>query len=86
MLGVEPAIPVHFGVIEAEPAVLLDDLDVEVGIAGEEFVAEGAVFVYFADFVGFVDDGADGGVLVQEDGGDEGFVGEVLIAEVEVGF
>ena len=82
MLGVEPAVPVHFGVIEAEPAVLLDDFDIEVGVPGEEVVAEGAVFVGLADFVGFVDDGADGGVLVQEDGGDEGFVREVLIAEV----
>ena len=82
MLGVEPAVPVHFGIVEAEPAVFLDDFDIEVGIAGEEFVAEGAVFVGLADFVGFVDDGADGGVLVQEDGGDEGFVREVLIAEV----
>ena len=86
VLGVEPAVPVHFGIIEAEAAVLLDDFDVEVRVAGEEVVAEGAVFVHFADFVGFVDDGADGGVLVQEDGGDEGLVGEVLIAEVEVGF
>ena len=82
MLGVEPAVPVHFGVIEAEPAIFLVDFDIEVGIAGEEFVAEGAVFVCLADFVDFVDDGADGGVLVQEDGGDEVFVREVLLAEV----
>lgn len=62
------------------------DLDVQVRVAGEELVAEGAVFVLLADFVGFVDDGADGGVFVQEDGGDEVFVVEVLVAEVEVGF
>lgn len=62
------------------------DLDVQVRVAGEELVAEGAVFVLLADFVGFVDDGADGGVFVQEDGGDEVSVVEVLVAEVEVGF
>ena len=82
MLGVEPGVPVHFGVIEAEAAAFLVGFDIEVGIAGEEFVAKGAVFVCLADFVDFVDDGADDGVLVQEDGGDEGFVREVLIAEV----
>ena len=82
MLRVEPAVPVHLGVIEAEGAVFLVDLDVEVRVAGEEFVAEGAVFVGLADFVRLVDDGADGGVLVEEDGGDEVFVGEVFVAEV----
>ena len=86
MLGVETAVPVHLGVVEPEPAVLLLDLDVQVRVAGEELVAEGAVFVLLADFVGFVDDGADCGVLVEEDGGDEVFVVEVLVAEVEVGF
>lgn len=59
--------------------------DDEVRVAGQELVAEGAVFVLQADFVGFVDYGADGGVFVQKDGGDEVFVGEVLGAEVEVG-
>lgn len=82
VLRVEPAVPVHFGVIEAEPAVFLVDLDVQVRVAGEEFVAEGAVRVGLADFVGLVDDGADGGVFVEEDGGDEVFVGEVFVAEV----
>ncbi len=70
VLGVEPAVPVHLGVVEAEAAVLLVDFDVHVRVAGEELVAEGAVFVSFADFVCFVDDGADGGVFVEEDGGD----------------
>ena len=82
MLRVEPAVPVHLRVIEAEPAVFLVDLDVQVRVAGEEFVAEGAVFVGLADFVGLVDDGADGGVFVEDDGGEEVFVGEVIVAEV----
>ena len=85
VLGVEPAVPVDLGVVEAEAAVLLVDLNVQVGVAGEELVAEGAVFVLLADFVRLVDDGADDGVFVEEDGGDEVFVWEVLLAEVEVG-
>ena len=85
MLRVEPAVPVHFRVVEAEPAVFLVDLDVHVRVAGEEFVAEGAVLVCLADFVRLVDNGADGGVLVEDDGGDEVFVGEVFVAEVQVG-
>ena len=58
------------------------DFDIHVRVAGEELVAEGAEFVCLADFVGFVDDGADGGVFVEEDSGDEGFVGEVFVPEV----
>lgn len=58
------------------------DFYVEVWGAGEELVAEGSVGVLRADFVGFVDYGEDGGVFVEEDGGEEGFVGEVLGAEV----
>ena len=38
--------------------------------AGQELVGECAVGVLVADFVGFVDDGADGGVFVEEDLGD----------------
>lgn len=86
VLGVEPAVPVHLGIVEPEPAVLLVDLDVKVWVAGEELVAEGAVFVLLAHFVRFVDHGADGGVFVEQDGGEEVFVGEVLVAEVEVGW
>lgn len=61
------------------------DLDVQVRVAGEELIAEGAVLVCLANVVGLVDDGADGGVLVVEDGGDEVFVREELVAEVQVG-
>ena len=86
VLRVETAVPVDLGVIEPEAAVFLVDLDVHVRVAGQELVAEGAVLVLFADFVDFVDDGADGGVLVQEDGGDEVFVREVLVAQVQVGW
>ena len=75
VLRVEPTVPVDLCVVEAEAAVLLVDLDVQVRVAGEELVAEGAVFVFFADLVGFVDDGADGRILVEEDGGEEVFVG-----------
>lgn len=61
------------------------DFDIHVWVAGEELVGEGAVFVLSADFVGFVDDGADRGIFVEEDGADQVFVREILVAEVEVG-
>ena len=64
VLRVEPAVPVHLCVVEPEAAVFLVDLDVQVRVAGQELVAEGAVCVRLADFVGLVDDGADGGVFV----------------------
>ena len=59
--------------------------DVHVRVAGEELVAEGAEFVLVADPVDFVDDGADGGVFVEEDGGNQVFVREVLVAEIQMG-
>ena len=86
VLRVEPAVPVHLRVVETERAAFLVDLDLHVRVAGEELVAEGAVFVRLADVVGLVDDGADGGVFVEDDGGDEVFVGEVFVAEVQVGW
>lgn len=69
MLGVEAAVPVHFGVVETKSAISLVDFNLHVWVAGEELVIEGAVFVLFADFVDFVDDGADRRVFVEEDGG-----------------
>ena len=85
MFGVETAVPVHLGVVETKRAVLLVDLHIHVRVAGEKLVTEGAVLILLADFVGFVNHGADGGVFVEEDDGDQVFVREVLIAEVEVG-
>ena len=86
MFGVQPAVPVDLRVVEAECAVFLADFDVEVVDAGEELVAEGAEFGFVPDVVDFVDYGADGGVLVHEDFGDEVFEREVGFADVEVGW
>ena len=70
VLGVEPAVPIYFGVVKTKSAVFLVDLDIQVWVAGEKLVAEGAVFALLANLVRFVDYGADGGVFVEEDGGD----------------
>ena len=86
VLGVEPRVPVDLCVVEAEGALLLLDLDVEVVGAGEDLVGEGAEGGRLADHVDFVDHGFDGGVFVHEDLRDEGFVGEVGFADVEVGW
>ena len=70
MFGIEARVPVHSRVVKAEEAVLDFHFNVHVGVASQELVAEGAVFALGADFVNFVDDGADSRVFVQNDGGD----------------
>lgn len=54
-------------------------------VASDDFEVEDAVFVVGIQGVGFVDDGADGGVFVEDYLADEGFVGEVGVAEVYLG-
>lgn len=71
MLGVKSRVPVDLGIIESESAVFFVDFYVHVVFACEEFVAESAVFVLFADFVGFVDYGSHYVVFVHEHFGDE---------------
>lgn len=51
-------------------------------VAGDDFKVEDAVFVVGVEGVGFVDDGADGRVFVEDYLADEGFVGKVGVAEV----
>lgn len=85
MFRVEPAVPVDLAVVEAEDAVLLADLDEHVVRAGQNLVCEGAVHRcggVVVDGGRFVDHGSHAGVFVEEDGGDEVFVGEVGSAEV----
>ena len=82
MLSVKPTVPIHLRIVEAKDTILFDDFDIEGGVASEELVGEGAVGGCLADEVCFVDYGADGGVFVEEDGGEEGSVWEVGFAEV----
>ena len=86
MLGIEAAVPVDFGVIEAKFATCLLDFHIHVRVTGKVLVAKGSVFILFADIVRFVDYRADGGVFVEEDGGDQVLVREILIAEIQMGF
>lgn len=85
MLRAEFCVPVDLGVVEFEAAACFADFDQHVIRPGEHFVREGAEFALRADIVCFVDDGADVRVLVDDDLGDDGFVGEILPAEVEMG-
>ena len=84
MLRAKPAVPVHFGVVEAEKTSFLGDFDIEIRRACEELVGESTVRVLGPDEVCFVDHGADGGVFVEENGCDQVFVREVVFAEIEV--
>lgn len=85
MLRAESCIPVYFGVIEVEDTLLFFDFYNHFIRTGEDFVSECAELVLSAHIVEFVDDGADGRVFIHQDGGDEGFVGEILIAQVQMG-
>ena len=84
MFGVESAVPVHLGVIKAEKTVLFFEFHVHVRFSRQEFVLECAKLARRADVVNFVDDGAYTWVLVKKHFGDEAFVGQVVLAEVEV--
>lgn len=84
VLGLELRVPVDLCVVEGEDAVVLLDLDVEVVGAVEDLVAEGAELGLGADVVDLVDDGLEAGDFVEDDVGDDLFVGEVLVSQVEV--
>ena len=86
MLGTESRIPVHLWVIKVEDAVLFFHLDICVVRTGQDLIFEGSELVFLADVVDFVDDCADGGVFIHQNGGDEGFVGKILVAKIEMGF
>ena len=86
VLRLELAVPVDLAVVELEDAVALGHLDVEVVGAGEDLVLEGTELRFGADVVDLVDDGLDGGVLVDKDLGDELLEGEEPVAEVEMGW
>lgn len=84
MLGLELGVPVDLGVVEAEDAVVLLDLDVEVVLPREDLVAEGAIGGLGADVVDLVDDGLEARDFVEDDVRDNLLVGEVLFPKVEV--
>ena len=86
MLGVEPTIPVDFGVIEAESALFVSDFNVQVWVSSKELKGKGSKDAFSTNIGGFVDYRANGRVLVQNNGGDYRFVGEILLAEVEMRF
>lgn len=84
MLCLETAVPVHARVVEAELAVLLVLDDVQIVLTGEQLEGERAEFAVRAHVLGLADDGADVGVLVQQNLGKQVLVRQVLLAEVKV--
>lgn len=85
MLGVELAVPVYFGVVEFEDTAGLAYLNVQIIRTPEDFVGKSSELVLRANVVDLVDDGLDVRVLVKEDLGDDVFVGQVLISDIEMG-
>lgn len=74
MLGVESAIPVDFGVVEAESAVQHFDVDVHGWISCEQLVLKGPVFILRTNVVSLVDNRSDSRILIHEYCGNEMFV------------
>jgi hypothetical protein len=84
VLGVELAIPVDLGVVEFEDTASLADFDVQIIRAPEDFVGKSSELVLRANVVDLVNDSLDVRVLVKEDLGDDVFVGQVLISDIEM--
>lgn len=85
MLRIKPAVPVHFAVIELEDTIFFSDLNIHIVRARQNLVRESSVYRsrrVVVDGVGLINDGADSGVFVQQDGSDEVLVREVLGTEV----
>lgn len=85
MLGAESRVPVDFRIVELEEAVLFSNFYGHIVRTSKDFVSEGSELILLAYLVDLVDDSADCGVLVYEDGGYEGFVGKVMVAKIKVG-
>ena len=84
MLGVEPAVPVDFCVIEAESALFIPDFDVQIWVSGKELVGKSTKDTFSTNIRDFVDYSANDGVLVQNHGGDDMFVGKIMLSEIEM--
>ena len=84
VLAVQLAVPVDLGVVEAEDALVLAHLDVEVVGPGEDLVAERAELGLGAHVRGLVDHRPDVRVLVHQHLRNHPLVGHVVLPQVEV--
>lgn len=66
MLRIEPAVPVHLGVVKAENTAFLPHLNIHVMVASQNFVLKGTIFVLIAYSINFVDHSAYGWILIEE--------------------
>jgi len=60
----EPAVPIHFCIVEAEDTITLSDFDIEIVWSGKHFVRERSIFILLAYIVNFVNDGLDVAIFV----------------------
>ena len=60
------------------------NFNIGVRVTGKDLEAESPVFALLAYFVDLVNYGANCRILVQNDLGDERFVGEILFSEIEM--
>ena len=84
MLGLQSAVPVDFRVVEMKRAIGFVNFNIGVKVTGKDLEAESPILAMLAYFVDLVDHGANCGILVQNDLGDELFIREVLFSEIEM--
>jgi len=66
MFRTQPRIPENLGIIKPEDRACFLCFYLKVVVAGVDFKVEDAVFVVGIQSIGFVDDGADGRVFVED--------------------
>lgn len=80
----QPAVPVHLGVVECKCATTLGNLDVHIIRTGKNFVLEGPVDVFSSNIVHLVDHRPYKRVLVHQDFCYELLIGVEAAAKVEM--
>lgn len=71
VFGFQATVPIDLRVVEPEYAVRFLQFHSQVVFAGQQFVAKSAIFIFLANFVDLVDDGADMWSFVHEDFGNQ---------------
>ena len=84
MFGLQPCVPVHFRIVEPKVAIFFTDFNIHIVRSGEDFVLKSAILVLVSHVVNLIDHGFDHRIFVEEDLGDQVFVGYVRLAEVQV--
>lgn len=84
VLGLKPAVPVDFGEVEAEFAILLVHCHDHVVVSGQDLERKCSEFTVAAHILRLVDHRSHAGILIFEDLTNQVLVGVVSLAEIEM--